>query len=79
MKNNRNCSQPYPVYPMPTMIPNMATNMMPNMMQPIMSNPAYDNNEINNLEQRISSLEKRVSTLENMYNNNYNSSNYQML
>lgn len=66
MKNKRNCMMPYPMYP----------NVMPGM-------PISPVNEISSLEQRISNLEQRVSILENnlnqTYQNNYNSSNYQML
>lgn len=68
MKNKRNCSMPYGMgYP----------NMMP-IMPPMMVQPYANQNYDNNILERINNLEKRVSALE-AANNNYNSSNYQML
>lgn len=74
MKEERNFA-PYPIYPpyqgmgpMPFGMPNM----------PI----TCSSSDNNNIEQRISNLEQRVNKLENVIggtNNNYNSSNYQML
>lgn len=75
MKDKRNCSQPYPVYPQ-MMVPPM----------PMPYTTGYSQNYSNtqqtsNLEDRLNNLESRISKLESMLNNNnqYNGSNYYMV
>ncbi len=78
MKKERNCSNPYPIYP--------PYQPMMGYMQPQYMMQDQNSDQISNLQQQINKLERRVSNLENMYNNNisysntnYNSSNYQMM
>lgn len=84
MKEKRNCGTPYPVYPQP--VPMME---MP-LATPYMAgyNQGYTQNSIssNTIEQQMTNLETRVSRLENMLNTNnsnsnnqYNGSNYYMV
>ncbi|MEG2322426.1 MAG: hypothetical protein RSB71_02965 [Bacilli bacterium] len=87
MRKDRNCGAGgYPIYPTPGMGPMMMPNpMMPQMMPQMMPNtqpngaPSCSNNS---LEQQVNNLEKRVLALENLMqtpNNNYNTSNFQMM
>ena len=79
MMQNSNFGLPYPIYPPYT--------GMNNMMQPptILSNDCSNNYDMSGIENRLDNLERRVSSIENYINksnsinNNYNSSNYQML
>ncbi len=82
-----------PQYGMPNMMqPVMPMNMMGGYQNTGINNGNISSNtmeqQINSLEQQVNSLENRVSTLENIVNNsnsilysnqNYNSSNYQMM
>ena len=85
MKDKRNCSAPYPVYPPVMGIPGMPTPYMTGYNQDynnISSNTTLQ--QINNLEQQMTNLETRVSRLENVLNGNnnsnqYNGSNYYMV
>lgn len=86
-KDNRNCNMPYPVYPpyqgmMPGVNPNMNYPMpIPYNTGMNMNYSSTSNDQTSNLEQQIRNLDKRVTALENntSYSNNYNSSNYQMM
>ena len=84
MKEKRNCGTPYPVYPQPVPIMEMP------LATPYMTgyNQGYTQNSIssNTIEQQMTNLETRVSRLENMLNTNnsnsnnqYNGSNYYMV
>ena len=84
MKEKRNCGTPYPVYPQPVPIMEMP------LATPYMAgyNQGYTQNSIssNTIEQQMTNLETRVSRLENMLNTNnsnsnsqYNGSNYYMV
>lgn len=83
MKEKRNCSAPYPIYPPMMGIPS-----------PYMAgyNQGYTNNSIssntleqqaNNLDERLNNLESRISRIENILNNKnstqYSGSNYYMV
>ncbi len=77
--DNRNCNMPYPIYPPYQMsMPNMPINYQP--YNNMLSNNTLEQ-QFNNLEQQINLLDKRVTALENssINNNNYSSSNYQMM
>ena len=89
MKKERDCgNMGYPVYP--GMAPNYGM-VMPGQMIP-MPNMGYTNvpltsvqstinsSDLSALSNQISNLEQRVTRLENtVNNNNYNTSNYQMM
>ena len=75
---NQNFNLPYPIYQGP----------MPNMMQmppTIVSSECNSNVDMSGIDARLDNLERRVASIENYINsknsinNNYNSSNYQML
>ncbi len=93
MKKDRDCAVPYPIYPpyqgmgipmnMPGPMPIYQTNMPTNYQTTSNSMNNIDQ-QINNIEQEINNLDRRISNLENIYNksninNNYSSSNYQMM
>ena len=86
-------STPYPIYqnqvPMMPMAP-IQNPMMQGMQMPMMQNtiPMQGSfqqtgieQQLSNLNSQITNLERRVSTLENLIgsNNNYNTSNFQMM
>lgn len=83
MKKDRNCANPFPIYPAYQPMMNMPIGS-PYMMQMDQNNLEQ---QVNNMQQQINNLERRVDNLENMYNANnvsysntkYNSSNYQMM
>ena len=80
MKDKRNCSTPYPVYPPVMGIPAIPTPYMTGYNQGYTNNSITSNTieqQINNLEQQMTNLETRVSRLENMLNGNNNSTNNQ--
>ena len=71
MKDKRNCGTPYPIYTPVMGIPPMQTPYMAGYHQ------GYTNNSIssNTIEQQLNNLEKRISRLENILNGNNNNSN----
>ena len=73
MNFGSNMTVPYPIYP-----PYQGMGM------PTILNNDCSNNDLSNLENKLDNLEKRISSIEKYINNlninnNYNSSNYQML
>ena len=88
MKKDRDCGgMPYPIYP--GMVPNFGGMMMSGQMVPMpggMNNipltsvqSTINSNDLSTITSQINNLEQRVSRLENAINNNYNTSNYQMM
>ena len=89
MKDKRNCTTPYPVYPPVMGIPTMPNPYMTGYNQGFTNNSLSSNTveqQINNLEEHLNNLENRISRIENMLNTNntnnsnqYNGSNYYMV
>ena len=87
-KENRNCNMPYPVYPpYQGMMPGMMNNNV-NYPMPIPYNVGMNQNynmtpsdQLSNIEQQIKNLDRRVTALENSNSSSstYSSSNYQMM
>lgn len=92
MKKDRDIAVPYPIYPpyqqfgyqMPIgpIGPVGPIGTIGYNTQNSCSSTSYNSgleSQINSLNEQISLLDKRVTNLETMYNNKYNSSNYQMM
>ncbi len=80
MKKDRDCNMAYPVYPQ--MVPNYGNVVMPGQIIPMPGNN-YMTNDLSSINNQINNLEQRITRLENIINKNnystYNSSNYQMM
>ncbi len=80
MKKDRDCNMAYPIYPQ--MVPNYGGVVMPGQMIPMPGNN-YMANDLSSINNQINNLEQRITRLENIINKNnystYNSSNYQMM
>ena len=91
MKKEQTRNVPYPVYPtypgmnqmMMGPMPYGYPNMNPMGISQMSGNCSSNTTELSSLKEEVDNLKKRVSYLENNllsnYNNNYNSSNYQVM